>query len=137
MPFSGLSFTAESGTTKLAYGSFGIMPFGIAVNMSSGLKPLIASSTSAASLTVLQWMPARSPAFLLGDPAVLENALGGQEIARRRSWTPALCRTRRSARRSPQVARLADTETPEPLLVPRGTRAVSYGLQAWPLHGAY
>src|SRR5262245_44619397 len=37
----------------------------------------------------------------------------------------------------PQVARLADTETPDPLLVPRGTRAVSYGLQAWPLQGAY
>ena len=28
-----------------------------------------------------------------------------------------------------QVTRLAATETPEPLLVPRGTRAVSYGLQ--------
>src|SRR6185369_1323954 len=36
-----------------------------------------------------------------------------------------------------QVERLAETETPEPLLVPRGTRAVSYGLQAWPLQGAY
>src|SRR5437667_6392809 len=36
-----------------------------------------------------------------------------------------------------QVARLADTETPEPLLVPRGTRVVSYGLHVWPLHGAY
>ena len=31
MLFSGLSLTAESGTRKLEYGSFGIRPFGIAV----------------------------------------------------------------------------------------------------------
>ena len=37
----------------------------------------------------------------------------------------------------PHVAKLAATDTPEPLLVPRGMRAVSYGLQACPLHGAY
>src|SRR5438874_12579893 len=37
----------------------------------------------------------------------------------------------------PHVARLADTATPDPLLVPLGTLAVSYGLQACPPHGAY
>ena len=35
-----------------------------------------------------------------------------------------------------QVARFAATETPEPLLVPRGTRVVSYGLQACPPQAA-
>ena len=54
MPLSGLSFTAESGTTELAYGFSGMIPFGIAVNMSFGWYPLIASSTSAASFTDLQ-----------------------------------------------------------------------------------
>ena len=34
----------------------------------------------------------------------------------------------------PMVARFAETATPEPLLDPRGTRSVSYGLQAWPAH---
>src|SRR5262245_49203769 len=34
----------------------------------------------------------------------------------------------------PMVARLADTATPEPLLDPRGTRSVSYGLHACPDH---
>ena len=30
-PFSGLSFTTESGITMLAYGSFGMIPLGIAL----------------------------------------------------------------------------------------------------------
>src|SRR5262245_17665634 len=34
----------------------------------------------------------------------------------------------------PMVTRFDPTETPDPLLVPRGTRSVSYGLQAWPDH---
>ena len=34
----------------------------------------------------------------------------------------------------PMVARLADIATPEPLLDPRVTRSVSYGLQACPDH---
>src|SRR5688500_518928 len=34
------------------------------------------------------------------------------------------------------IARLAETETPEPLLVPRGTRVVSKGLQTWPVQAA-
>src|SRR5580693_6953790 len=38
---------------------------------------------------------------------------------------------------TPQVARFAETETPDPLLVPGGTRAVSYGLHACPLQEAY
>ena len=36
-----------------------------------------------------------------------------------------------------QVAKLAATETPDPPLVPRGTRAVSYGLQGCPPHRPY
>ena len=34
----------------------------------------------------------------------------------------------------PIVTRLAETATPDPPLDPRGTRSVSYGLQAWPAH---
>ena len=36
-----------------------------------------------------------------------------------------------------QAARLAATETPDPLLVPLGTRSVSYGLHAWPPQRPY
>src|SRR5215813_4314839 len=35
------------------------------------------------------------------------------------------------------VTRFAATETPDPLLVPRGSRDVSYGLHVWPPHCAY
>src|SRR2546422_10683122 len=34
----------------------------------------------------------------------------------------------------PMVTRFAETETADPLLEPRGTRSVSYGLHAWPAH---
>ena len=136
MPLSGLSFTAESGTRTLAYGLSGMMPFGIAVKLSSGWKPLMESSTSAASLIVLQWIPARSPGFL---PVMPPSMMTPLVVMRREMlfleagpWQDAV-----PCSQMEQVARLAATETPEPLLVPRGTRAVSYGLQAWPLQGAY
>src|SRR5262245_34624849 len=34
----------------------------------------------------------------------------------------------------PTVTRFAETATPDPLLDPRGTRSVSYGLHDWPAH---
>src|SRR5690348_13302061 len=37
----------------------------------------------------------------------------------------------------PQLARLAETATPDPELEPRGTRSVSYGLHGCPPHAAY
>src|SRR5882724_2869202 len=104
--------------------------------MSSDLKPLIASSTIAASLTDLQWMPARSPEFL----PVIPPSIRIPFVVRRftilfRDAGP--LQDAEVCSQIEHVARFAATETPEPLLVPRGMRAVSYGLHVWPLQGAY
>ena len=100
------------------------MPFGIAVKMSSDSKPLIASSTSAASSTDLQWMPARSPEFL----PVMPPSIRMPFVVRRLTMLFRDAGPLQDAEDCSQiehVERLAATETPEPLLVPRGTRAVS------------
>src|SRR5262245_9595288 len=104
--------------------------------MSSDLKPLIASRTSAASSTDLQWIPARSPEYLLVTPPSIRTPF----VVRRLTMLFLEAGPLHEAEDCSQiehVARFADTETPDPLLVPRGMRAVSYGLQVWPLHGAY
>src|SRR5690349_20157724 len=96
--------------------------------MSSDLKPFIASSTSAASLTVLQWMPARSPEFLFMVPPSISTPF----VVSRLTIVFLEAGPLHDAdvcSQMPHVARFAATETPEPLLVPRGTRVVSYGLQ--------
>src|SRR5438105_3918448 len=81
-------------------------------------------------------MPARSPGFLPVIPpfmmrplVVISRAMSFLEAG---PWQDAV-----PCSQMEHVTRLAATETPEPLLVPRGTRAVSYGLQACPGHGAY
>src|SRR5258708_1902695 len=136
MPFSGLSFTAESGTRTLEYGFSGMIPFGIAEKLSSALNPLIESSTSAASLIVLQWIPARSPGpWYMAPPSCRMPLVGRMRAMSFLDAGP--LHDAEVCSQMPQVARLADTETPEPLLVPRGTRAVSYGLHACPPQGAY
>src|SRR5438067_5413933 len=129
IPFRGLSLTSGSVMTLLAYGSLGMMPLGSAVYSSSGVKPFIASSTRDASLMVLQWMPARSPGFLPVMPpfmmtplVVMSRAILFLEAG---PWHEAV-----PCSQIEHVTMLAATETPEPLLVPRGTRAVSYGLHA-------
>src|SRR4051794_38782347 len=104
--------------------------------MSPGLKPFIASRTRAASFTVLQWMPARSPEFLFMVPPSMRMPF----VVRRLTTLFLEAGPLHDAdvcSQMPHVDRFAETETPEPLLVPRGTRVVSYGLQVWPLHGAY
>src|SRR5436190_13866047 len=104
--------------------------------MSSDLNPFIASSTRAASFTVLQWMPARSPEFLFMVPPSISTPFVVSRLTMLFLEAGPL-HDADVCSQMPQVERLADTETPEPLLVPRGTRVVSYGLHVWPLHGAY
>src|SRR5579871_1676551 len=104
--------------------------------MSSDLKPLTASSTSAASEMVLQWIPARSPASLLVIPPSMRIPL----VVRIKAilfLDAGPLQDAQVCSQIPHVERLAATETPDPLLVPRGTREVSYGLHVWPLQGAY
>src|SRR5262245_42453526 len=135
-PLSGLLGTAESGTRKLAYVSLGTIPFGIAVKMSSDSYPFSASSTSVASLTVLQWMPERSPAFLLTIPPSMRMPLVVTRLTTLFLEAGPL-QDAAPCSQIEHVTRLAATETPDPLLDPRGTRAVSYGLHGWPPHGEY
>src|SRR5690606_30121465 len=81
-------------------------------------------------------MPARSPGFLFPIPPSIRMPLVV------RMFTMLLREAGPLHEANPcsqieQVARFAATETPDPLLVPRGTRAVSYGLQACPPHNPY
>src|SRR3954470_21053607 len=95
----------------------------------------MASNTVVASLTVLQCIPARSPESVYMVPPSMSTPL-----VVRRLTTPFLdagpLQDAEVCSQTPQLTRFADTATPEPLLVPRGTREVSYGLQAWPAHAA-
>src|SRR5215217_3907734 len=91
----------------------------------------MASSTRAASATDLQWMPARSPAFLLVMPPSIMIPLVVNRFTMLFLDAGPL-QDADPCSQIEQVARLAATETPDPLLVPRGTLAVSYGLHAWP-----
>src|SRR5262245_57207 len=107
----------------------------MAVNMSCGSKPFTASSTRTASSTVRQCTPARSPALSCpGPPFIMMPFVATKLTTLLREagplHEPAVCS------QMPQAARFADTEIAEPLLVPLGTRSVSYGLHGWPLHGA-
>src|SRR5690349_16301210 len=101
-----------------------MMPFGIALKMSLDLNPLIASSTSAASVTDLQWMPARSPEFLPVIPPSMRMPFVVRTLTMLFLDAGPL-QDAEVCSQIEQVARLADTDTPEPLLVPLGTRAVS------------
>src|SRR3977135_3577589 len=81
-------------------------------------------------------MPARSPAFLPVIPPSMRMPL----VVRRLTilfLDAGPLHDATVCSQMPQVDMLADTETPDPLLVPRGTRAVSYGLQVCPLQGEY
>src|SRR5262245_49112328 len=114
-------------TRKLVYGSFGIIEGGIAVKGSSDSNPFTASSTFVASLTVRQCTPARSPGFRCpGPPSIMMPLLGSTRTTLFRDagpWHEAeLCS------QMAHVTRFAATDTPDPLLVPLGTRSVSYGL---------
>src|SRR5687767_5695476 len=81
-------------------------------------------------------MPARSPAFLLPMPPSMITPL----VVSRLTTLFLDAGPLHEADPCSQIehdTRLAATETPEPPLVPRGSRCVSYGLQAWPPHCAY
>src|SRR6185295_15449077 len=127
VPCSG--FPEASLTRKLEYGSFGMIPGGIAVNMSSELKPFTAS------VTVRQCTPARSPELEYpGPPSIITPFVASTLTTPLREAGP--LHDADVCSQIPHMTRFADTETPEPLLVPRGTRDVSYGLQACPAHAA-
>src|SRR4051812_43832493 len=112
-----------------------MIPGGIAVNMSAELKPFTESSTFTASVTVRQWTPARSPeSEYPGPPSIITPLVARKFTTPLREAGP--LHDAEVCSQMPQVTRFADTETPEPLLVPRGTRDVSYGLQAWPAQAA-
>ena len=136
MPASGLLATCASSTTKLAYGSSGISRFGIAVNMSSRLEALhgvehprgvlhraavdagpIADALAVHAAVLIRPRVVRKFTTLLRDAGPLHEAEPCSQIE--------------------HATRFADTDTPEPELVPRGTRSVSYGLHAWPPQAAY
>src|ERR1700704_6234875 len=96
----------------------------------------MASRTATASVTVRQWIPARSPAFLLPMPPSIRMPLVVSRFTM--LWRDAgPLQEADPCSQIEQVARFAATETPEPLLVPRGSLAVSYGLHVWPPHWAY
>src|SRR5690606_316893 len=134
-PESGFADGGASRTTKLAYGSSGISRCGIAVNMSSGSNPFTASSTFATSSTVRQWMPARSPIrWLFMPPCIISPRVVRKFTTLLRDAGP--LHDAEPCSQIEHATRFALTDTPEPELVPRGTRSVSYGLHGWPPHAA-
>src|SRR5438034_8302986 len=76
-------------------------------------------------------MPARSPAFL----EVIPPSMITPFVVRRLTTLFLEAGPLHEAEvcsQIEQVTKLAATDTPEPLLVPRGTRSVSYGLHGCP-----
>src|SRR6478609_2188748 len=93
------------------------------------------SRTFAASPTVRQWMPARSPTcWYPGPPSCVTPLVVSRLTMPLRDAGPLHEATVCS--QIEHIARLADTDTPEPLLVPRGTRVVSNGLHTCPVQAA-
>src|SRR5258708_3720024 len=81
-------------------------------------------------------MPARSPAVLLPiPPSIMMPLVVSKFTTLLREAGP--LQDAKPCSQMEQVARLAATLTPEPPLVPRGTRVVSYGLQGWPPQRPY
>src|SRR5678816_2727561 len=96
----------------------------------------MASRTATASRTVRQWIPDRSPACLLPMPPSIRMPLVVSRLTMLFLEAGPL-QDAEPCSHTEHVTRFAETETPEPPLVPRGSRDVSYGLQAWPPHCPY
>src|SRR5450756_230772 len=101
-----------------------MMPLGSARKLSSSEKPLIESSTVTASFMDLQCMPARSPEYgYMVPPSIMMPLVVSRFTIPFREAGP--LQEADVCSEMPQVARFAETDTPDPLLVQRGTRAVS------------